>query len=664
MLRGCAFFALVAFLVFPVRLHAQAGVAPKVLFDPAAPNAAGQVEIEKASAQQVSTSLSKDGLSARIKGGTTDYPGVLLKPEGGTPWNLGLYGHVEAKVTNTGTSRVNLNMRVDNEGDWTKEPWNCESQSIEPGKTRSIRVYFGYSYGGRPGFKLKPEAVSQVLFFTGKVSEDVAFRIERLQAAGWVGEKVGMDPERVAKKPANGILLDDNTVIRPGDQIVATGGAKGTVGADGKSLRVDFAGGKDESVTFKPAEGLWNLNEYVEVKLRLRNVGQTAITPSVRVASDAGSTDLVTADAPLAAGAEAEIIIPFAARVPWKGLVAAAQLEATKKGTWGAVPGTGTEYRSNRTTGITLLSGEATGATSLLVTAIVADCPPLVLPEWLGKKPPVDGEWVQTLNEEFDGKTIDLHRWNVHASNWWDKRMHFSKDQVIVGDGLLKLRLEKKPGYHNDDPKSGAKTDYAAGQVDTFGKWTQRYGYFEIREKQPTAKCLWPGFWMMPDRGLKHGGNRGETGNGGMEFDITESQSAWGIHRFNIACHWDNYGNEHKSIGASSNYVQADKDGFIVVGLLWTPGSYVVYGNGREIFRWDSPRISSQQAHLILQNEIGGWDNEEVDDAQLPSDYAVDYIRIWQRKDLVSAEDGPKPNKGDFDAFHEELPAAATAPAK
>ena len=35
-----------------------------------------------------------------------------------------------------------------------------------------------------------------------------------------------------------------------------------------------------------------------------------------------------------------------------------------------------------------------------------------------------------------------------------------------------------------------------------------------------------------------------------------------------------------------------------------------------------------------------------MDDAQLPSDFVFDYIRAWQRKDLASPEDGPKPNEG------------------
>ena len=220
--------------------------------------------------------------------------------------------------------------------------------------------------------------------------------------------------------------------------------------------------------------------------------------------SESGPTDQVAADAPLAPGAETELVIPFAAKVPWKGEVDPAHMDPKAKGSWKRLPGTGNDYRSNVTTGIVLLSDQTPGAKSLLVTSIVAGQPELKLPDWLGQRPPVEGEWVQTLAEEFDGDTIDLQRWNVQSSNWWDKRMHFSKDQIIVKDGHLTLRMEKKPGHHNDDP-AGAFTDYAAGQPDTYGKWTQRYGYFEIRQKQPTAKCCWPGFWMMPDRGAAFG---------------------------------------------------------------------------------------------------------------------------------------------------------------
>ena len=616
---------------------------PQSLIVPGSPQAAGQVSVKENG--QVAASTSQSGIAVTIKPGDDAYPGITIKPASGAAWDLGSYGHVEVKVANTGRKAIDLNVRVDNDGDGRSVPWNAEAKRIEPGQTKSLRVYFGYSYGFHPAFPLNPRAVTELILFTGKTGDDLAFRVESVQGAGWKGEKVGVDPDRIGVRPPGGLLLDPSLAIQPEAQIQTTEGTSGFVGADGKSLQIGFVGGKEESVTFRPATGRWNLNEQLEVKVKVRNTGQTPVTPSVRLESEASSSDLATANAPLAPGTETEIIVPFAAKSPWRN-------------------GTGDFYYSNVTTGVTILSDKTAGAKALQVSSIVADLPKCVLPDWLGKKPPVEGDWVQTLDEEFAGNAIDPHRWNVHPDgNWWDKRMHFSKDEVIVQDGFLRLRLEKKTGHENDQP-GGEVTDYAAGQPDTYGKWTQRYGYFEIKEKQPAANCLWPGFWMMPDRGLKADPKiRTHVGDGGMEMDVTESQSAWGPYRFNVACHWDAYtGPDSRGLGTSANYVQADQEGFIVVGLLWTPGSMIVYGNGKEIFHWDNPRVSNVQEYLILQNEIGGWDNDPVNDSQLPADFVVKYIRVWQRKDLATPDDGPKPNQGGFDAYHETLPAAKPAP--
>jgi beta-glucanase (GH16 family) len=89
--------------------------------------------------------------------------------------------------------------------------------------------------------------------------------------------------------------------------------------------------------------------------------------------------------------------------------------------------------------------------------------------------------------------------------------------------------------------------------------------------------------------------------------------------------------------------VQADKDGFITSGLLWTPGTIVFYCNGKELWRWEDPRVSNVPSHFIIEMTMGGWDNNALDDAQLPADYLIDYVRAWQRKDLASSADGYLP---------------------
>jgi len=285
------------------------------------------------------------------------------------------------------------------------------------------------------------------------------------------------------------------------------------------------------------------------------------------------------------------------------------------------------------------------------------------MPEWLGKKPPVEGEWVQTFNEEFEGKTIDLTKWNIYAPNYWDKKTHFSKDNVVLGGGTATLHYEKKTGTHNDDP-AGKTTDYTCGYFDTYGKWVQRYGYFEARMKLPHAPGLWPAFWLMPDRGVAEGPQwkRSDTGNGAMEFDIMEFLSRWGIYRFNIAMHWNGYGKDHQQTGTTCNYVLPDKDGFITIGLLWTPGLAVYYGNGKEILRWESARISNVPSFLMFDMVSGGWDNDKLDDSKLPDDFVVDYVRAWQRKDLASDVDGVK-STDVGSGWSEKAPTPTPAPA-
>ncbi|NLE42715.1 MAG: hypothetical protein GX615_12910, partial [Lentisphaerae bacterium] len=60
-------------------------------------------------------------------------------------------------------------------------------------------------------------------------------------------------------------------------------------------------------------------------------------------------------------------------------------------------------------------------------------------------------------------------------------------------------------------------------------------------------------------------------------------------------------------------------------------------------------RIVSEQMYVQFQNMLGGWESDPLDDAQLPSDFEIDYMRVWQRADLATPADGPKPNRGGLD---------------
>lgn len=489
-------------------------------------------------------------------------------------------------------------------------------------------------------------------------------------------------------KPAAGEILGGGANFEPARQLVASEGAK-VMSADGRTFTVAFSGKENESVVVKPADGMWNLSEQLEASVLVRNVGEAPIVPVVQLQSHGGPSDAIRSDKSIAPGTSAEIVVPFTALVPWRGLEdpEMARYDTPRLTFAEGQPGTGTRFTSNTTTGISI-GAETKGMLEITsIRAAVPDRKPL--PEWLGKRPPVDGEWALTFDEKFGGDSLDTKKWNNYfGSEWHIGNVGFSKDNAIVKDGRLRLRLEKRRVHHNDNP-AYPEYDYATDTVDTFGKWTQRYGYFEARLKLPTAPVCYPAFWLFPDRGIdtppgKWGkiNARMETGQGGMEFDVFEHLTTWGPYRSSIGVHWDSYGKHHKTTGVFNCYFQTDEEGYLTMGILWTPGSVVFYQQGRECARWESPRVGSVQASLNFQNITGGrntllgegasnhslllqnFTGEDMDDTKLPDDLTLDYVRVWQRKDLASPEDGPKPNEGGplAPGITQEVPASKTNP--
>lgn len=581
------------------------------------------------SSDQVSVARSQDagepGVNVTIQPGKDDYPGVRVTPEG-APWDFSKFGHVEARIVNTGTRPLSLSLRADNAGDWKDNPWNTETLTLEPGASGKLSTIFGYAYGYKPGYALKPGAVTNLLLFAAKSDAAQSFRIESIVAAGPAGEKPSVAPDDVRTKPEKGILLGNGVALEPSRQVAAQGVK--TVLTRQSALYITFPANASGSVSLKPAMGRWDLRDSLQVRVKLHNGGKTPVTPRVRVETNGGISDWVSAATPMAPGASGEIVVPFLRTAP---------IDLGK-------PETATRFTSDAVSAVTISAKEADTERTLVVDSIRAAIPPAPkLPAWLGKRPPVPGDWVQTLNDDFDGTTINGKVWDTEGENYYDKATHWSKKNVLVGGGFARLRYEKKTGFQNDDPKRN-RTDYAAGYLNTYGKWTQRYGYFEARMKLPTAPGLWPAFWMMPERGLAAGPEqwkRQDTANGGMEFDIMEHLTRWGPNRYNIAMHYDGYDKDHKSIGSDSVYVQPDKDGFVTCGLLWTPGSAIYYCNGIEVLRWENPRIADVPSSLMFTLPSGGWDNDSVDNTRLPADFVIDYVRVWQRKDLAGGATKP-----------------------
>jgi hypothetical protein len=390
----------------------------------------------------------------------------------------------------------------------------------------------------------------------------------------------------------------------------SNGGAAEFNGANGSRKLAIKASGSDSSVLLRPSAGTWDLRDDLQVLLKVRNTGTATATVSGRAESKEGNTPW-SAPIDVAPGASATLAIPF-------------QAPTVELGNSGVAA----QFASDLTTGIALRVG-GSGSRSIAVDEVRASAPaPAPLPDWLGKRPPVPGNWTMTLNENFDGNALDATHWSVTGTNYWDKVSHFSKQNVTVANGHATLRFERRHGHANDDPAQ-PETDYTTGFLTSVGKWSQRYGYFEARVKLPKAPGLWPAVWMMPDRGPQAKGDRQSTSDGGMEYDFIEYLTRFGPNRYNVALHWDGYGADHKKTGDDGIYVQPDAEGYVVAGLLWQPGSVAFYANGKEMARRSDPRIGNVPSYLLVTLIAGGWGGNDLTGAGLPDELVVDWIHAW-----------------------------------
>jgi beta-glucanase (GH16 family) len=226
--------------------------------------------------------------------------------------------------------------------------------------------------------------------------------------------------------------------------------------------------------------------------------------------------------------------------------------------------------------------------------------------------PPPGKEWKLVWHDEFDNAKLDESKWNRLGD--WKRRDGFwiKDDAYLNGQGQLILRTRK----------DGER--FTCGAVNTQGKFEHACGYYVARCKLPTQPGHWPAFWLMS----KSMNQVGDDGRDGTEIDIIEIP--WRDGRLTSNLHWDGYGKAHKSAGTKFT-IPAVTNGFHTFSLLWSPTEYVFYVDGREVWRSVAGGVSQVPEYIKLTEEIGKWGGE-IRDAQLPDEFVVEYVRVY---DLV-----------------------------
>jgi beta-glucanase (GH16 family) len=244
------------------------------------------------------------------------------------------------------------------------------------------------------------------------------------------------------------------------------------------------------------------------------------------------------------------------------------------------------------------------------------------------------------FSDEFEGKEIDLTKWELCPESDRQGRSSWRDDMVSVSGGLLHLRFMRDPelGLAKSTNKTLADGWIRAGGIRTRKKdnsilYDNGYGYYEARIKFPVAGGTWGAFWLMsPTQHILT--NEGIIGT---EIDIVET-----IYNekntYNSALHWNGYGSNHKSAGSEkiAEGINIYDGNFHIFALDWSPFEYIFYVDGQEFWRVDGGAkfnksgINQNPNYIKLTVESADWAGA------IPPDFStgemlVDYVRVYNQ---------------------------------
>jgi beta-glucanase (GH16 family) len=626
----------------PITAATASVPAGAVIFTPTADNIA-TIKTETDPVLAFDSSTGSPALKVTFPNGG-DYPGFDFPLTGGQ-LNLSGFAGVQATLTNAGQSRLNVALRAGNPGDWQKSPWNTGNVWIAPGETKTLKVVFGQSYG-HPGYALDASRVNVLKLYVEKPKADAVLLIKNLAPFGTASAPsvaasasepdsapVAAGVDATFSPSIGGDLLD-----LAKNQLAGFNYSDSSAVIEAGKIKVTFeAGSNYPNLQFPIPKGGWNLAAFGGIEVTVTNTNEKKVTLLMRADNpgDWKKEPWNTERLLFAPGETKTLKLTFGQQNGAPGFpLNPARISAIQVFI----------ERPKTDTVLVLSNLKASGSPADAANKLSFTKPedrntPAVLPAWLGQRPPADlpGEWVKTLDENFDGTRLDDKLWTPRFP--WDgpqpgQLQRYAPENVIVANGVASFKVEKRSGHENNDPKLGTR-DYTSGLIQSYGKWTQLYGYFEARIKVPYVRGLWPAYWMMPDRGAATGLSqwaRRDTAKGAMEIDIMEILSEWGPGRNSVATHWDGYGSDHKQWGTTQIYYGPTPDGYHVFGLLWEPGKLTWYVDGKKAAEQITDRVSNVPAYLKFNIQMGGWATKAIDDANLPATMDVDYTRAWQLK--------------------------------
>lgn len=244
--------------------------------------------------------------------------------------------------------------------------------------------------------------------------------------------------------------------------------------------------------------------------------------------------------------------------------------------------------------------------------------------------------WNLVFSDEFEGTSLDSTKWvpcfswgvtNGECSSTTTPEMTYRPDEVIIGNGIVRLRTQKKSTTIN-----GKTYAYTSGMISSSKLYDQpfpyrfmsQYGYAEMRAKVPKGKGLWPAFWLLPPEGKWP-----------PEIDVMENLTGGNNTTFqhHMNYHYNDENGVHQNYGGTWNSPVDLASDYHVYGMSWEAGRIRWFLDGVERIApyTNTQYIPHEPMYLIANLQVGGsWPGSPDSSTPFPSYFDIDYIRYWQ----------------------------------
>ncbi len=251
-------------------------------------------------------------------------------------------------------------------------------------------------------------------------------------------------------------------------------------------------------------------------------------------------------------------------------------------------------------------------------------------------------------SDEFNGTGApDASVWNFESGFVRNEELQwYQAANASLRDGALRITGKrervKNPNFvsgSSDWKKNREYAEYTSTSMTTYGKFDFKYGRLEVRAKIPVAKGAWPAIWTL--------GNNYDWPSCG-EIDVLEyylvggtpyilANTAWGTNTPWVA-QWNSVKTPF------STFLAKDADWarkYHIWRMDWDEDTIKLYVDGvlyNTTYQANTRNGSVgnytypfRQEHYVLLNLAIGGNGGTPDNSNYPIEYAVDYVRVYQK---------------------------------